>query len=360
MKNTISKKIKNSVLVLAETFVLTGIMLLSIFPVSCRVSLSGLEIIGADCKVPVLENYEILDSKRIKMNFSDSINLISAGISENKESEILPEKIEYPEEDSGKTVIVYLQKETDIGKKYIFTGEVENINGSTLTFSYKFTGYNNKTPNLIFSEIADGSQKKKDYTLYEYIEFYALSEGNLAGLKISSINDGDTSSFNFPSVEIHKGDYVTVHFRKTGNQESLCINETTDISESKSQGSSPSSWDFWIESQDSHLGASQDIILLENTNNNKILQAVCYSIIGKDTWAKEKFSEAAEKCFEENLWFPGGSAEHSIRFKTSASLSRTNLAEIINSYNSGDLEYPFTSSPEEWSRITPSSLTPGY
>lgn len=356
---------KKFLILTAETLFLMGAMLFSVFPLSCRVTVSGLEIVGAGCTVPVIEKYEILDSSSLSISFSDEVNLLSASLTKSAlpdENNSLPQIKYSPDK---KTVSVIFNRETDIGAEYIFTGEVEASDGSSLLFSFPFTGYNSRPASLLLTEIMDGVKTSGTNKIYEFLEFYVLESGNLAGLKIKSINDGPDSDYIFPPMEVTKGDIITLHLRPSENTalESIsCFDEISDYFTKDSctaPGSSSEAWDLWIQNSVSRLGGTQDIIILENSNTSQILQCLVYSKNDKSSWSKEKFSQAAENCAAAGLWLPDGSFENAFLFPTSAAFIRTNIQEIINKYEEQSIEYPVPSNKDEWKRITQSQVTPG-
>lgn len=356
-------KLKRPLIVISETIMITAIMLLSVFPLSCRVTVSGLEIIGTDVKMPVLENFTVIDSSHLSITFSEEINLLSGGISTNplqdKDEDVI--NISYSLSQDKKNIFVTFERNTETGKNYIFTGEVENKTGSTLTFSYSFTGFNDHVPALLLTEMADGTWSRKNKpTLYEFIEFYALTSGNLAGLRIVSVNDGKDSAFCFPDFEVKKGDYITVHYRNNSTEPELCISETEgDKSSCTATWSSPDAWDFYAERTEAVFGATQDVIYLENSGDNSILQAIVYTHKDKSEWTKDIFPEAAEACSISNAWGPDNTIDNAVHFQTSPTLQRINTQELIEAFEKEELSYPFPSNADEWIRVSQSLLTPG-
>jgi len=363
----ITPKIRKIFFISLETIGLCLIMLLAIFPVSCRVTVSGLEIIGADCKVPVLEKYEILDTSRISMTFSDKVTLLSAGVTKENDTDDEEESrinMDYEVSDDGKTVLVHLAKDTKIGTPYIFTGEVETPRGSSLTFSYRFTGFNNSIPALVLTEIMDETRSwtkdKINHKVYEFIEFYALSDGNLSGLRVTSLNDGDTKAYSFPPVDVKAGDFITLHFRKSTFNPDECLDETnSDITFSKGEGSSDQAWDFWVDNTESRLGLSQDIILLENINSSTVLQALLYSKEEKTEWSKDSFTDAASRCIENGLWTPDSTTGSAVTYKKNPNIIRNNLTQIIEAYSQNKI-WPLPSNKDEWTVIECKNYSPGY
>lgn len=352
--------IKRQFLVILEAAIISLFVLLSVFPISCKVSTTGLEIIGAGYRVPVLENFSVDSAESITLSFSDEVTLLAASVTPYEDdSSFSSPAIDLSYSPDGTEITASLHTPTSTGKRYRFYGEVENKKGCSLTFSLLFTGYNERIPSLVLTELQDGTTTKGGG---EFIEFYALTGGNLAGLKISSVNDGEDADWTFPPVEVKKGDFITVHFRPgTKDNPEDCISETNgNIKESKATGSSDTAWDFWCNSTSSRLGATQDVILLSNSNSGLLLQALVYSSEKKSEWMKEKFAEASEKAFLEGVWAPSGCFDDSFIFKTSPVIRRTNLDRIISDYENGKLTYPFPSSKEDFERITGSLVTPGY
>lgn len=373
-----NKKLRHIFLVGAETSALLFMILFSVFPFSCRVTSSGIEILGADYTPPVLEEITVESEESLSLHFSDKVKLVNAvispyieGVSDSDQffknpelSEALRTALEseerinvtvnYSTEES--VINLLFSAATEIGKRYIFYGEVENKKGSSLIFSFYFTGFNSHIPDLVFTEIKDAVSEKYGK---EFIELYALCDGNLAGLRLVSINDGLQGAYTFPPIEIQKGDFITVHYRKPADAGGCISEETGDKTLSKGTGSSDLSWDLWLENEDSRLGASQDVIYLENPNTGKILQSIVYSIDKKTEWMKEKYEEAAELCVDSGTWEPDSAFENAVIFKTSPILKRTNLDQIISDYEKGIIKTPVVSSSKDWIRITESSISPG-
>lgn len=360
----LKSKTKQFFLIFFETLGLSLCMLLSVFPLSCRVSVSGLEILGTNCQVPVLENYKIIDEQNISMTFSEEVNLLSSGITEYETENCSPLETDFTKSEDGKTIFLKIPSGTQVGKKYLFLGEVENKWGSSLTFSYKFSGYNGRVPKLILTEIMDETRKitrnKIDQKIYEFIEFYALTDGKLSGLKIFSCNDGESKSFFFPDLEVKAGDFITIHYRKNSHQNEMCFSETSDKTSCKADGASDKSWDIYIDNTESRFGASQDIIYLENTNDGKIYQAIMYSKNGKIEWGKEILKETHKRCIEDGVWTGNGTLEDTITFEAYPNFVRNNLSEIIRMNSAGTLPWPLPSDKNQWDYFKTSAFTPGY
>ena len=69
------KVIKKIILTLLETSGITAIVLLSVFPVSCKVTTQGIQLIGGNYKVPKLLNINVNDEKSVSLDFSDEVKV---------------------------------------------------------------------------------------------------------------------------------------------------------------------------------------------------------------------------------------------------------------------------------------------
>ena len=165
----------------------------------------------------------------------------------------------------------------------------------------------------------------------------------------------------FPGMDVQKGDIITVHLRQVTETPELCVSETSgDKTLSSAIGSSDNAWDLWADNSSSRLGASQDVITLENSNTGEIYQALHYSLSGKtEKWMNSKHEEKAKITVSSGIWEPSESVSDAFEFKTSANIQRSNVSEIVSMYDSGNITYPFASSAQEWTRISDGNITPG-
>ena len=67
--------IKNWVKVLCQSMFISGIVIMSVIPFSCKVSTEGVQIVQGDILPPVLDEVNVLDSKSIQLIFSEQVTV---------------------------------------------------------------------------------------------------------------------------------------------------------------------------------------------------------------------------------------------------------------------------------------------
>lgn len=325
---------KKAVAWLLQVLGLAGIVLFSVFPFSCRYSPEGVEIVGSEYSSPVIEDVEVLSDESMEIKFSDRVELNGIVVTEVNEktddetgdetgeeddenlsgsnensggtvSDLLEDacdnagtvKTEVNLSEDGKEVTVNFVTPTEVGKDYELYGEVEDKTGSTLTFTVGFKGYNSNVPVLLFSEIrtAKKTQSDKDKRMgivkTEAVELLVAKGGNLTGLVMKSGYDGAKKDFVFPSVEVKTGDVIVVHPRWV---ESDAVNEYgTDLDLSGGVFSFDGVRDLWGETTDAHYGDKTDVLLIVNSADNSVIDAVMYADSNETEWKKELQAEYA-------------------------------------------------------------------
>lgn len=299
-RSIMRKKIKRMVVIFVETMVIVGITVFSVLPVSCKVSETGIHILGGDYNPPVLEEFFVQNENSICLKFSESVNLTSAVVSDVLNQNDLDTEIHYDEE--RKQIDVLFNEEMNIGSDYEMVGTVKDSVGNSMTFLIPFIGFNKNVAKILMTEIQSDSvssqnSKEKENGFYrnEFIEFLVLSDGNLSGLEILSGYDGLGRGFKFPAIDVKKGEIIVVHLRKRGNG---CISELgDDLNLSKNSYSNDNVRDLWTDSEDTALGNRTDVILLRNVANGEVLDCVMYRDSKISEWSKDMidFSLLAEK-----------------------------------------------------------------
>ena len=301
-------KLLNGLLFCLQTTLITGLSLFSVANVSCKISAEGLKLIKGDYETPLLENFVVEDATNLRLNFSKSVKLSSCSITEElenqdetgTESSWFGTNFVYSDDD--KEVLIAVDQELKLGKKYELFGVVEDSYGNSLTFSIPFFGFNGRVPKIVMTEIQSasvGSQNTKEKAAgtyrNEYIEFLCLESGNLFGLEVLSGYDGEEKKFVFPSVEVKKGEVFVVHLRNRGNG---CISENEDdLSLAWSSYTEDGIRDLWGCQEGTLLGNKTDVIIVRNQANKDILDAAFYRDSGVANWTKEMetYASLAEK-----------------------------------------------------------------
>lgn len=136
---------------------------------------------------------------------------------------------------------------------------------------------------------------------HEYVEFHALKDANLLGLKLYSAGKGETAIYEFPSVNVKKGDMIVVHLQNIGDG---CANELDNDLNASTANWSSDARDLWGDNTSTALDDFSDVILLRDTSdgNAKLVDAVLY--VGRDieNWQNDYVKGKAYEADEANLW----------------------------------------------------------
>lgn len=359
---------------LFQTAFIVGVILASVIPFSCKVTTEGIQIIGGNYTPPVIESVKVVDEQTIRIDFSESVflkNIVVSpfipGISDsenhsgtealsyalaaaNGEKGKLEAEVESQEE--GKTHYIHLQEKTSIGKQYEVFGSVEDRIGNTLTFCIPFTGFNSKIPQVIMTEIQIKYQKAtvKGEVIYrgEYVEFLALTDGNLAGLELISAADGNEKNYEFPPLDVKKGEVFLVHLRAIGEG---CVNEDSECLDlATAPHSKDGVRDLWGQENLSHFNDTSDVIMLRNMTDNSIIDAVMYAGAGVTEW-KTTVAESAVRVYESGLYpsYETSSATCSAGCTPLKSLTRVDSKELYDLVmDNEEYDFPVLSDESAW------------
>ncbi len=271
----------------------------------------------------------------------------------NGEPEI-EKKPEISYEDDGSKVIITLPEETVPGHDYVISGTVEDEKGNTLTFSIPFVGYNGSLPKVVMTEIQTESvsqnttEKKNGTYRNEFVEFLALSDGNLAGFELISAYDGEDCKFVFPSVDVKAGEVFVVHLRNRGEG---CISETGDDLNLAFGGYAKDGIrDLWSESEATALGNNTDVIFLRNAADGSIWDGVIYRDSKVTEWS-EKFTANVENLVQIGFYSDANveSASLTEGLTMSKTLSRKNAYNLMQDVIAGnEIAYPLAVAADDW------------
>ena len=368
------KKIREPLLLLLQTLLLVTLTLLCVVPFSCKVSEEGIIFVGGDYVSPVLEEVLVLDEKNVMITFSEKIKLKSFTVSERlKEISDSSEHSDTLElspalraasgaygrveaecflSEDGCTITCSAVDRYEVGKAYEILGTVEDRAGNSLTYCVPFTGFNSCVPQLIITEVqikgAKGSQNGNPIFRGEFVEFLALTDGNLAGLELVGGADGEAKKYLFPPMPVSKGEVFLVHLRTSGDG---CVNELEeDLNAATAPHSAKGIRDLWSENTAARLNDSSDVIILRNSISDKLLDAFMYAVEDEVEWKKGR-SELARAAVEAGIYSTGDISEAVLNVKTSPlkSFSRLDANDIRSLALSGQsYEYPVRAAVDNW------------
>lgn len=206
--------------------------------------------------------------------------------------------------DDGYAVTLLCDEKFETGAHYTIFSEISDSSGNTLTFALPFIGYNDKMPEIFIAGVHPKytSSNRKDGKVYknEFVELYAATSGNLSGIEIVSAVDGEDKKFVLPSIDVKVGTFVTVHLRSRGED---CVSETMDnLSLCTQEYASDKCLDLWSENLEARLGDTQDVIILRNVWDRKILDALMYAPAGSTSWQSDALKAAASEVCAAGLW----------------------------------------------------------
>ena len=370
------EKLRQCLVVAAETAVIVAIMLAAVVPVSCKITEQGITIVGGDYTPPVLNDFTVVDERTVRLEFSEQVGVYGYvvaqvtdelfGSEEHSPTLDLSPAIErasgiygsvpcsVTEQEDG-TVIITLEQDMQVGQGYEFYSEVRDKTGNSLTLAVPFAGYNSRVPVLVMTEIQTesvSSQRAVEKTagIYrnEFVEILVLKEGNLAGLELCSAYDGETKKFLFPPVEVQTGEVFVVHMRARGNG---CVSETgDDLDAATSSYTTAGVRDLWTDIETTTLGNKTDIILLRNRADRKLLDAVMYRASTIEAWTKLMIDYSA--LVDESGIYESGDVENAFiadNMSNSKTMYRVDAAQLQQRVLAGDfLELPVKSGPETW------------
>ncbi|MDR0411469.1 MAG: hypothetical protein LBH75_05810 [Treponema sp.] len=233
--------------------------------------------INTEAVSPVFLGCSAVSSTEILFRFSLPVSIVSV-----KFEPVL----EIASIENGETVTVHLNDDVSGGNPITANVLVEDSNKNTLHVLVSFRSRNERLPSFLITEIRTETAKPKG----EFVELKMLEDGNLCALRMfTATNSMEIPFFEFPSIEVKKGDYVVIHLR---TYEENATNETSrDKTASKAKDSSDTAWDLWLPDSTERLRKTDAVFLMDQDDN--IVDAVVFS--ADDTWGTKTNSENIER-----------------------------------------------------------------
>ena len=370
--------------VVGEAFLIAGITIAAVMPVSCKITEQGIKIVSGDYVPPVLNNFVVKDESTVSLTFSEKVEITGYVVaiatddlfgSEEHSSTIdlspalervsgvygtVPCSVVYDDEETE--ILFVLEQQMEIGQLYQLYAQVRDSVGNTLTLAVPFTGFNSRVPELMITEIQTESvsQNKAEKTSgtyrNEFIELLVLKSGNLAGLELCSGYDGEAKKYVFPAIEVTDGEVFVVHMRNRGNG---CISEEgDDLTLATASYTSPEIRDLWTDIETTTLGNKTDIIIVRNRSDNRLLDAVMFRASSVEAWTKTMLDYS--QLLDEAQIYDSGNIENAFiadSLTTTKTLHRTDATTWQTSLleaPSLPLDFPIPSSPDLWTISDPS------
>jgi len=220
---------------------------------------------SVDLLPPELQSADNPDAVSLRFIFDEAVNPGPDEIT------IQPPLTVRSVEAEGNTLKITFDSEQLIGESYTAGVTVSDNSGNTLSFLFRFTGWNPRVPGILINEINPrGSGNNPDC-----IELYTLSSGNLGGLCLKVGTENRYSGkILFPAVEINRGDYLLIHTKSEGIPEE--INEIENINVSGGLLASDEARDFWVAGSPG-LPGNNGAVTLFRREGGKVIDAVLWS-----------------------------------------------------------------------------------
>jgi hypothetical protein len=256
---------------------------------SCATGIGGDltgKIIGKKSEPPVFLSCQAVSETEINFRFSVPVKVVSLYFSP---------ALTLDEIESGSTIRVFYSDGPGGGERLTADLLAEDENGNTINVLVPFLTRNNRIPPLLINEIRTEYSKPK----CEFIELKSQRAGNLGALRMFIAGNYKAPMvYEFPSVEVAAGEYITLHLRTTeeSNRDELGKN----LNESGGADSSPTARDLWIPGSNKLLHKTDAIYLLDQ--DDRVINAVLLSESADPWWSKDYFAEAAELLFKASTW----------------------------------------------------------
>jgi hypothetical protein len=264
---------------------------------ACTAGTAVQGLLGFSAETPEFLSCRALSPTEIAFQFSRPVTVASLRF----DPEVRVEAI-----NDGDLVTVTLAESLTGGAKHTADLLVKDEVGNTLSVLVPFRSRNDDMPSLAVTEIRTEYSKPK----VEFVEFKALSAGNLGGLRMYLAETGpDEPFYEFPPVRVAKGEYIVVHLRSL---DGFGVDETSaDLSASpytKDNEAQTDARDFWFPEAKKHLQKKAGAVYFLD-QDDEVLDALMWSESPDPWWSDEKLAGMAEFLFGRDAWTgPDGGA----------------------------------------------------
>jgi hypothetical protein len=163
----------------------------------------------ADLRPPGLVAAGPSDSRSVRVRFDEAVAPVEGSLSVEPRADLSCRA-------EDKDLIVSFSSDQLPGADYALAGEVEDLRGNRARFLLRFVGWNDRAPRLMLSEAQTGKNSSKSNPHRDYLEFEVLADGNVGGEELSWTSSVKTSTYRFPGIELHKGDFIVLHLAPEG------------------------------------------------------------------------------------------------------------------------------------------------
>jgi hypothetical protein len=283
--------------------------------VSCTNDSAINKVLGAGTEAPVYISHKVTSGREVDFEFSVPVKIVEAKVRNDSAagSEV---PLEPFKEDYDTTVPLCFSEDNSGGDKVTADIVVEDAEDNSLDVLVSFRTRNDNLPELMINEIRTTYTSKESS---EFIELFAKTSGNLGALRLfSAYTSTETPIYEFPSVEVAAGEYITLHLRTLEGD--TAVDELgNDLSLSKAKRASDTkdnARDLWLAVSEKRIDDKADVIYLLDQDDN-ILDMV---VLAVDAEKWDKFTKAAEP-LKRGAW----------RGRDGQTLQAVSFADVVNS-----------------------------
>jgi hypothetical protein len=243
-------------------------------------------ILGESSRPPVFLSCKAVTETEINFEFDKPVTVKALHFSPDVEVEAI---------ENGRIVKVMVSGGPGPGERLTADLLVEDGKKNTINVLVPFRTRNGRMPPLRINELRTENTKPK----CEFIELKTLGPGNLGALRVFAVSNAKNPLiYEFPSIEVPAGEYITLHLRSV--DEGIRDELGSSLAESGGANSSDTARDLWVPGNAKLLRKTDAVYLLDQ--DGRVVDAVMLSENADSVWRGEHFSEAAEFLFEAGAW----------------------------------------------------------
>jgi len=306
---------------------MVAITMATLFVSGCSTEAALQGLFGTGVVSPVFNGCKTPAEGEVEFLFSGEVKVSSLYFDPPLDAEVVSQ---------GEKVAVRFRSTLPGGSKIAADLLVEDKQKNTLNVLVSFRTRNDRMPDLLINEVRASYSKPKA----EFVEIVTLKAGNLGGMRLFSAYESEEPIFEFPPVEVKKGEYIVVHTRSI--EEGLADETGTNLAQSRGTDALSTARDFWIPGTQI-LHSTNAIYLMDQ--DDKILNGV--TLFGSKYKWTEKVAAAAELMVEQNAW-KGASPDDAV--KTDGNTATRTICRATGAN---------TNSAANWYITATSGATPG-
>jgi hypothetical protein len=164
---------------------------------------------SADLRPPGLVEAGPAGSRVVLLRFDESVTLVAGSLAVEPDAEVRGHA-------EGERLVVDFDSDQKPGADYSLVGEVEDGCGNRTRFLVRFTGWNDRAPRLLLSEVQTGKNSSKTKPHRDFVELEVLEDGNVGGEELSWSSSVKSATYRFPGIDARKGDFIVLHLAPEG------------------------------------------------------------------------------------------------------------------------------------------------